>query len=181
PPRAPSPAGTRPRPTHRSRGSTAQLPLAPGANLLERASRGPAQIDGLAPCQPGAELLALDLARHGFEDHVAHRAPSALRVGPDLALEALGNVLHLQVRHGMLIACHGHALNRAARTRSAPAPTACPDASPMWVIYVVNDPQRARAPGRPPGRPGRATSCGWTAGPVAGRQEPPVWRRIQLP
>jgi hypothetical protein len=50
------------------------LPFTPGSNLLERARRGPAEIDGTALRQPGGELVALELAIHDLEDGAAGAA-----------------------------------------------------------------------------------------------------------
>src|SRR5579862_2104920 len=92
-------SGCRERRAHR-RSSSAEVPVALGSNLGDRASHGPAEVDGTAFGESGGELVAFNLAAERLEHDVAKRATAPPRVSANLPVEGCGNVLHLQIRHG---------------------------------------------------------------------------------
>src|SRR5205814_3424401 len=83
------------------------------------------ELHGLPRPQPRLELLPLNLAGEQLEHDVAQCAPSSSRVGPQLAVEVLGHVLDLKVRHGMTLASYEHAFNARACTAAVIPSLAC--------------------------------------------------------
>src|SRR5439155_17382310 len=109
----------------RRRGSSSELAAALGANFFQCLRRRQAELHGLPRPQPRLELLPLNLAGEQLEHDVAQCAPSSSRVGPQLAVEVLGHVFDLKVRHGMTLASYEHAFNGRACTAAVIPSLAC--------------------------------------------------------